>query len=147
MSSIEKLFLSKFPVSIEGLSNYESELARHISVVASEIRKIDSDMLSFYIREKMYRSLDCLISSAAELHFRRNTLMFAWSATAANSWSSGPSFNFEMEFASNQLHILFCLTVKSSYGEVGIRTISFDNTLETPSVLDVRNALLDAQVI
>ena len=103
----------------------ERALAEGLKELAADLRLIDVVDLVAYIRRGQHANMNDLVSSAAELFFKENTLRYGWAADIELKWGSAPSIMLDMEFQHRNVSVFFKLVLEALNAAIDIHYISF----------------------
>lgn len=127
-----------------------------------EMKLIDVVDLVAYVRMERHGNIAELVSSAAELFFRKGTLKYAMSAAIDLDWGQPPEISLNLEFFNSGVWVYFTLVLAEPENRVNVDYIEItqgqdksDLTIDIPDLpaLDadiltkrLLNALIDAEV-
>ena len=110
----------------------ERALAEGMKELAADLRLIDVADLVAYIRRGQHANMNDLVSSAAELFFKENTLRYGWAADIELKWGSAPSVMLDMEFQHRNVSVFFKLVLQALNAAIDIHYISFKDFTGEP---------------
>ena len=126
----------------------EAALARSLAGFVSEMRMTDAKCLIELIRDGLAGHISDLVTSSAELHFKKGALSYGLLSDYYLTWSRAPVVEMHMEFQYGGIFAFFVVTLEQRHASVTlIRVLDqgdpFGSTVEPGSLI---HALTSAAV-
>ena len=110
----------------------ESELARGLADVASEMRLVDLSKLVEMIQKDEATNISDFVNSSTELFFRPSALRYGLLASVDMRWDSRPSVRLDMEFRFDSVTVFFKIILGHSFAGVEVMDACFDDERLSP---------------
>jgi hypothetical protein len=110
---------------------FEEVLACNIKDVIGDLCMADADVIMSYATNQLHGNMREIITSAAELYFKDNTLTYAHGADVSLEWGHPPCIVLDMEFVHGPVSVFFKLVLGGQHIGVQINRMLLNEGVDT----------------